>query len=652
MNKKMMNIKSRSGLLLSLCLLSVFSIYAPSMTFFVTSNADSGPGTLRQAILNSNANNPAPDPFNIISFAGFNGIITPLTDEPIITEPVLIDGYSAVGASPNTNNFNQPNNAVITVQINGPGAVFNPLAPLNGLVLGTGSDGSIIRGLSITNFAAVQGFTGAGNPISGNGIRVISSNNLISGNFIGMNLLGQSAPNFVGILISSGSNNKIGDGTPNGRNLVSGQYGNLGSIYNLGTNTSIQGNTVGLNQAGTAALMPGARLGIVNFDESGAIIGGTLFNQGNVIAGFSAANVVLSTAYNSSVMGNFIGTDVAGDAAVGPNGVGIVISNNTNGDQPQGIVIAGNLISGNSYGITVGDDNLGYQPVVGVAIQNNIIGLDATASFVIPNQLDGIWVKYAWATQIYRNFIAGNGRHGIRLDKSKLSNIKSNFIGTNNLSMPTLGNSADGIFLGGQGVGIQSFGDIIGGGWTSPNADGNIIISNVNGIESQGNVLYASIQGNSIITNSGYGVLLNEGANHINIGGFQNSGSLRLVGTLTSQNDFIVPPLGTSNNIISNRLDGIRIAGDGLNNTNNNEIQSNRIVSNGGNGVTIIDSSGNIVGAPDFGNSTVPQPLGNTITNNNGDGVEVMQNVCNAVDNSILSNSIVNNAADGIALVQ
>ena len=155
---------------------------AAPMTFFVTTNADSGPGSLRQAILSSNANNPSPG-LNTISFTGFSGTITPLTTLPTATFPVLIDGYTALGASPNTNGFNQGSNAVITVQLQGPGAGIG-LPVLNGLRLGAGSDGSIIRGLAIYNFASMTPATGT----YGNAIRVDSNGCSITGNLLDLML--------------------------------------------------------------------------------------------------------------------------------------------------------------------------------------------------------------------------------------------------------------------------------------------------------------------------------------------------------------------------------------------------------------------------------------------------------------------------------
>ncbi len=66
-------------------------------TFLVDTVADSGPGALRQAILDSNA---AIGAANTIDFAipgpGVQ-VIQPLSPLPAITEPVLIDGFSQPG---------------------------------------------------------------------------------------------------------------------------------------------------------------------------------------------------------------------------------------------------------------------------------------------------------------------------------------------------------------------------------------------------------------------------------------------------------------------------------------------------------------------------------------------------------------------------
>ena len=104
---------------------------------------------------------------------------------PVITDPVIIDGYSQTGATVNT--LPVGDNAVLRIELDGSA---NP-APIagdqkaganqqeisivkDGLVLVKGSDGSQIRGLVINHF-------------SGSGININSDGNDIAGNFIGTN---------------------------------------------------------------------------------------------------------------------------------------------------------------------------------------------------------------------------------------------------------------------------------------------------------------------------------------------------------------------------------------------------------------------------------------------------------------------------------
>jgi hypothetical protein len=82
----------------------------------VSSTEDSGPGSLRQAILEANERPGA----EVISF-NFSGsgvqtinLSSPL---PTITDAVTIDGYSQPGASPNT--LPVGNNAVLLIELNG-----------------------------------------------------------------------------------------------------------------------------------------------------------------------------------------------------------------------------------------------------------------------------------------------------------------------------------------------------------------------------------------------------------------------------------------------------------------------------------------------------------------------------------------------------
>lgn len=70
-------------------------------TYTVINTNDSGAGSLRQSIEDANANS-GPDTIEFgISGAGPH-TIAPLTGLPTITDPVVIDGYTQSGASPNT----------------------------------------------------------------------------------------------------------------------------------------------------------------------------------------------------------------------------------------------------------------------------------------------------------------------------------------------------------------------------------------------------------------------------------------------------------------------------------------------------------------------------------------------------------------------
>ena len=118
----------------------------PAATFTVTNTNDTGPGSLRQALLDANANAGLDTIAFNVSGAGCDGsgvcTITTASSLPTISSPVVIDGYTQPGSSPNTN----PQGALNTVlKVVLSGANLGQPAIL---ISGTGA-GSTVRGLVI-----------------------------------------------------------------------------------------------------------------------------------------------------------------------------------------------------------------------------------------------------------------------------------------------------------------------------------------------------------------------------------------------------------------------------------------------------------------------------------------------------------------------
>ena len=141
-------------------------------TFLVSNTGDSGPGSLRQAILDSNAATGATNTIDFDIPGPGVQTIAPLSPLPAITNPVLIDGYSQ------------------------PGYAGTPLIELNGSQAGSGDGLTItgpdvtVRGLDINNFSQ-----GAGIHITGTG----ATGDWIYGNFLGTDPTGtQAEPNDYG----------------------------------------------------------------------------------------------------------------------------------------------------------------------------------------------------------------------------------------------------------------------------------------------------------------------------------------------------------------------------------------------------------------------------------------------------------------------
>jgi len=349
---------------------------APAATFTVTSTADSGAGSLREAMTNANGN-PGADTihFNIVG----SGVhtITPATKLPNITEAVTINGYSQPGASANTHAPDQGSNAVLLIELNG-----QNLSGFDGYCLDVAASGVTIRGLAINRCqnSAIRALLG------GNGM-------VVAGNFLGTDPSGSSRPGvqIQGVELNGGTGATIGGSNPADRNVIAGNDGS--DIFfndSGGSNAVIQGNLIGTNAAGTAAI-PGqfSETGVYIRIGTGVTIGGLTPAVRNVISGRRSAAIsvgytVGSVAAQATIRGNYIGTDVTGTQPIA-NGYGIVL-NSVNNIVGGGAAGAGNVIAASAiYGMTGDGGN-------GATIQGNFIGTDPTATIDLGNTQAGIIV--------------------------------------------------------------------------------------------------------------------------------------------------------------------------------------------------------------------------------------------------------------------
>jgi Right handed beta helix region len=630
-------------------------------SLIVTSVADNGPGTLRQAILNANANTPALDTitFNI---GGPTRIIlaTPL---PQITDGVVIDGTSQPG-------FGGGNRVWVDGAI-GLAAGF--------VVTDTGG-GSTIKGLSITGFTS-------------HGIQLAGDDNTVASNFIGLTPAGLAAANGEGVFVNATKNNTIGGANLNDGNVISGNNGhgvmvtggadatlnkvfnnyigvsvnglnalpNGGSgvylsapstiggpgkgnvisgnnqngiaILNDDSQSTIQGNLVGTNALGTAALPNGAN-GIQISDAEFSVIGGTIAGARNVVSGNAQAGILLTgDASATTIQGNYIGLNAAGDTALGNGADGVHISSSPSAMVGGTTVAARNVISGNlGNGVTFLDS-------ANSDILGNYIGTDATGTLDRGNTLDGIFVDETSNVRIggsaagAGNLISGNDEYGILIDTdSDTTTVAGNFIGVNAAGTLELHNGHnDPLFIGDlthAGIRIDGTDNQIGlpaatgGNVISGNNIGISIVAGATGNVIQNNRVGLNAAGTGAIRNRKFGIFVNAPAT---IGGdvLLEPAEDALEGNVISGNGLqgVVVSAGGAGTVIKQNYIGTNVAGTGaVANTSNGvqvqlgasaEIVGNVISGNSGSGIRL-ETGSNTVQGNLIGIGADDSPLGNS----------------------------------------
>lgn len=314
------------------------------------------------------------------------------------------------------------------------------------------------------------------------------------------------------------------------------------------------------------------------------ITGGNSAVRGLVINRFFRG-ILLESAGNNVIEGNFLGTDVTGTINLGNVWTGVSSfyspNNRIGGDTPE----ARNIISGSGlYGVELagmGADNN--------QVQGNYIGTNAEGTDGLGNSLWGVLIQNSATGNLIgtnadgvndaaeRNIISANGSPtsfgGVGIIGSNTRNniVAGNYIGTDATGTVALGNAYAGAFIG-SGATNNRVGGIVA-------AAGNLIAANsAIGIQIESN----GTSGNQIIGNT--------------IG---SNGLSNLVGIdINVLGESATNTLIQGNTISFNTNAGIQITGTGS--ATGHQITANSIFSNGGLG---IDLSGNGVTANDVGDA-------------------------------------------------
>jgi titin len=242
---------------------------------------------------------------------------------------------------------------------------------------------------------------GGGNLISGNNYRGVllqdvgTNNNLVQSNKIGTNTAGTGAiPNGTfGVWISDGANNTIGGISallPQARNIISGNNDAGVFLLNGTNNNLIEGNYIGTDVNGAAALGNGiAGIWLVAGAHDNSLLNNAVgSNQGpgvwlsdsgtsgntienNAIGGNAGAGVtIVNSSSNNHVWGNAIGENGGPGVQVGGgvDDVGAIDNdirfNNIGFNGGLGIDLAGDGVTPNHDGFTPGPNNFQNYPVL------------------------------------------------------------------------------------------------------------------------------------------------------------------------------------------------------------------------------------------------------------------------------------------------
>ncbi len=667
---------------------------APSA--LVTNTKDSGPGSLRAALYYAfDRSTDIPPVPTTVSFhiptsdPGFANNVFTIKPTYLMVSPgsgTTVDGATQTAFTGNTNTKGPE------VVLNGSQIAVQNLFAQGFLIL----DSNIV-----INSLVINGFDTQGILLDQPG----ATGNTITGCYLGTDPTGTTAvPNtFPGIEIAEGANgNTIGGTTTAARNVISGNAFIGLSIHDSGTNNNVVlGNFIGLNATGKGAI-PNTYEGVEIFGGAqGNVIGGTATGARNTISGNNLDGVAVIEPGTSAnlVQGNYIGLTAAGTAKLANAGAGVVIAGSATSNTVGSATVAGgrNVISGNlDQGIVIADAGTNLNNV-----QGNIIGMNPTGTAGLGNGGGGIDIFGAASSNniggtanVASNFISGNVGAGVNISGTgtKSNKVLHNFIGTNlkvTAAVPDsagvqIFNAAQKNTIGGtsassrnvisgntfQGLTISGTGtnsNTVAGNYIGLNKTGTAAMPNMSAgisifLGAQSNTVGGTTAGsrNIISGNLNQGITISDSGTNSNkvlnnfigtnaAGTAAIANSFSGVDIFTGASSNIIGAAGQGNVISGNANYGVAISGTG---TSSQSVQGNFIgtnaavtagIPNAFSGLILFNGAQNSL----IGNSTTG--AGNVIAFNTFSGIDVFDNT--TTGNDFNANSIFSNGALGINLV-
>ncbi|MBL8814266.1 MAG: cadherin domain-containing protein, partial [Planctomycetaceae bacterium] len=382
--------------------------------------------------------------------------------------------------------------------------------------------------LAANNTAGLNTITFA---LAGSGVRTISlltelpqiTDQIIIDGWSQSGFSGQPLVELSGALIAANANGlTVATGNSTIRGLIINHFTGSGVVLAGSGSNTVVGNWIGTNQTGSGAAPNNVGIDVTS---SLNIIGGTGAFDRNVVSGNTLANIrVTGPATGNDILGNYIGLDIDGLAAITSAGDGILlngaVSTTVGGSGAgNGNVIAGSLTS--AIKVTGSSDN--------ALIQGNLFGVNSNASAVLAGSATGIIIDGSANAQVggttagAANIFGGFANAGVLVQgNSNGTTISGNVFGTNAGGTATL-------TMGSAVIAAQSTATWIGG---SLAGSGNTIRNFTNAaILAQSTASGVRIERNSISGLNGLGIDLGGDGVTANDAGDVDSGANGLQNT-------------------------------------------------------------------------------------------------------------------------